>query len=50
MNLHFGQKMFHGKYIEINTCNMKECNIQRKMIKRMIRMKLILILISSYQM
>jgi hypothetical protein len=47
MNLHFDQNMLHDKYTRIKTC-MKECNIQRKMFKKMIRVKLILILISSY--
>jgi hypothetical protein len=49
MNLHFGQNMFHDKYIEIKTC-MKDCNIQRNMFKKMIIVKLILLLTSSYQM
>jgi hypothetical protein len=41
--------MFHDKYIGVKTC-MKECNIQKKMFKSMIKVNLILILISSYQM
>jgi hypothetical protein len=48
MNLHFGQNMFHYKYARIKT-HMKKSNIQRRMLKEMIKVKLILILISSCQ-
>ncbi len=48
MNLHFGQNMFHDKYARIKTYK-KIYNIQRRMLEKMIKVKLILILISSCQ-